>query len=116
MSVAAFPFAEAVVIVTRTVIGQDGDGNNVYDDDNPTLTATSGAFAPEGSIELVQGQATVISRPTVYLSLGAPTPAASDRVRVRGQLYEIDGEPLVFLNPFTGDQPGAVLRLERVTG
>jgi hypothetical protein len=113
MSVASFPFAEAVVIVTRSVTGQDGDGNDVY---GTVEVSTSGAFAPEGSIELVQGQATVISRPTIYLSLGAPTPAASDRVRVRGQLYEIDGEPLVFLNPFTGDQPGAVLRLERVTG
>jgi hypothetical protein len=62
------------VIVTRSVTGQDGDGNDVY---GTVEVSTSGAFAPEGSIELVQGQATVISRPTVYLSLGAPTPTAA---------------------------------------
>lgn len=110
-----FAFAEAFTIIGRAVIGEDSDGNDVY---GPTETATSGAFAPEGSTELIQGQDTVIENPTIYLSPGSPTPAATDQIRreLTGETYLIDGKPAVYLNPFTGAQPGPVLRLERVTG
>ena len=108
-----FPFPEQAVIVTRGVTGQDGDGNDVYGE---TQTPTLGVFAPEGSTELIQGQETVIVNPTFYLMVGAPVPAPTDRLMVRGQTFEIDGAPRVYHNPFTGEEPGAVLRLERVTG
>lgn len=108
-----FPFPESATIVSRTVTGQDGDGNDVYTD---VSTATTGAFAPEGSTELIQGQDTVIANPKFYLSLGAPVPAATDRLVVRGLTYEIDGPPQFFHNPFTAYEPGAVLSLQRVDG
>ena len=108
-----FPFPEAATIVSRAVTGQDGDGNDVY---GTVETATVGAFAPEGSTELIQGQNTVIANPTFYLADGAPTPAATDRLIVRGVTFDVDGEPQVYRNPFTGEEPGAVVRLERVTG
>lgn len=106
-------FGEPATIITRTVTGQDGDGNDVY---STVEVATSGAFAPAGSTELVQGQATVIENDTFYLDEGAATPEPTDRLRIRGDLYEIDGRPGVFHNPYTGYEPGPVLRLERVTG
>lgn len=111
----ALPFAEAFTIITETVTGQDGDGNDVK---TPTEVPTSGAFAPTGSTELIQGQNTVIENDTIYLADGQPTPKPTDRIRreLTGDLYDIDGKPGVFHNPFTGEQPGAVLRLERVTG
>lgn len=108
-----YPFPEVASILTRGVTGTDGDGNDVY---GTTETLTSGAFAPEGSTELVQGQATVISNPTFYLSDGAPIPDADDQLRVRGVVYNIDGQPAQYQNPYTGSAPGAVLRLNRVTG
>lgn len=108
-----FPFPESFTIHSRTVTGQDGDGNDVYSDTN---TSTSGAFAPEGSTELIQGQNTVLTHPTVYLEDGAPVPAATDQMTVRGVRYDIDGEPQVFHNPLTGYEPGAVVKLLRVTG
>lgn len=108
-----FPFPEDALIHTRAKTGTDGDGNDVYSD---VTVTTSGAFAPEGSTELIQGQATLITNPTFYLSDGAPVPSASDRLEVRGVVYEIDGQPQEYRNPFTGSAPGAVLRLERVTG
>lgn len=107
------PFPEAATIVSRSVTGQDSDGGDVY---GSVSTTTTGVFAPEGSTELIQGQATVINNPTFYLATGAPVPKATDRIIIRGQTFEIDGEPRVYHNPFTGSDPGAVLRLERVTG
>ena len=109
--IGAFP--EPATIISRTVTGQDGDGNDVYTE---SQLLTSGVFAPEGFTELIQGQDTVIANPTFYLSDGAPVPLPTDRLIVRGDTFEIDGQPQEFANPFTGSRPGAVLRLERVTG
>ena len=108
-----FPFPETFTIHSRGVTGHDSDGNDVYGD---TDTTTTGAFAPAGSTELIQGQNTVLSHDTVYLEDGAPVPAATDQMTVRGKRYDIDGEPQVFHNPFTGDEPGAVIRLLKATG
>lgn len=110
-----FTTPEDFTVLTQTKTGVDGDGNDVY---GPAEVPATGAFAPEGSTELIQGQNTVISNPTVYLSPGTTVPAPTDKIRreLTGQVYDIDGEPGVFRNPFTGEQPGAVLRLERVTG
>lgn len=107
-----FPFAESFTILTETVTSQDSDGNDVR---TATEVATRGAFAPEGSTELIQGENIVLTHPTVYLEDGAPVPTAADKMRVRGLLYDVDGEPSVFLNPFTGTQPGPVVRLLKVT-
>lgn len=110
-----FPFPEIFTILSRSVTGQDGDGNDVY---GTTETATSGAFAPEGSTELIQGQNTVIDHPRIYLSDGATTPVVTDRIRreATGEVFDIDGRPAAFHNPYTDYEPGAVLHLERVTG
>ena len=108
-----FAFPETFTIVSRAVTGQDADGNDVYGD---TETTTTGAFAPQGSTELIQGQDTVLTHPTIYLVAGASVPKPTDRIRARGVLYDIDGDPQVFHNPFTGEEPGPVLRLLRVTG
>lgn len=108
-----FAFPESATIVTRTKSGTDSDGNPIWVD---ASTAVTGAFAPAGSTELVQGQDTVITNPTFYLSAGSPVPTATDQLTVRGVRYEIDGEPEVYMNPFTGTRPGAVLRLNSVTG
>lgn len=107
-------FGETVTILSRTVTSQDAYGNDVY---TAVETDVPGcAFAPAGSIELIQGQNTVIEQPTVYLATGTPAPAPTDRLRVRGDLYDVDGKPQEFHNPFTNNTPGPVVRLERVTG
>lgn len=108
----SFAFPEPMTILTSSVAGEDSDGNDIRTE---TSVATSGAFAPAGSSELIQGQDTVIDQPTVYLTPGAPVPAPTDRLQVRGTTYDVDGKPQVFHNPFTGDEPGAVIRLLEVT-
>lgn len=42
------------------------------------------------------------------------TPA--DRVRVRGDVYEVDGEVAAWRNPFSGWEPGVVVQTKRVEG
>lgn len=108
-----FAIPESATLETRAITGQDSDGNDVW---GQTTVAVTGSFAPAGSSELVQGQDTVLTNPTFYLSPGSPVPSATDRLMVRGATYEVDGEPEVYINPFTGDQPGAVVRLSKVTG
>lgn len=109
-----YPFGETVTIVSTEVTGQDAYGGDILA--NVETDVPGCAFAPAGSPERVQGQDLVTTTPTVYLPTGADVPSPSDRVKVRGRAYDIDGEPLVFVNPYTGSQPGAVLRLKAVTG
>ena len=108
-----FAFPETLTILTRTVTGQDSDGNDVYDD---VETTTKGAFAPAGSTELIQGQETVLTHDTVYLEVGAPVPSPTDKLRRGTTVYDIDGTPRTYQNPFTGFVPGPVLSLLQVTG
>lgn len=110
------PFGETVTLLSRTVTGRDGDGNDLY-----TVVETpvpGSVFAPFGGTELIQGQDTTIQNPTVYLGDPEVVPKATDRVRrSNGEVYEVDGQPQVYPpNPFTGERVGAVVRLERVTG
>lgn len=107
------PFAETFTIVTRTVSGRDGDGNDVY---STLSTSTRGAFAPAGSSELVQGVATVLTHDTLYLEPGAPVPGPHDHVIARGVERYVDGTPEVYRSPFTGRTFGAVVHLTEVTG
>lgn len=115
-----YPFAEIITLLREAVTGTDGDGNDVT---APTeINVPGSVFAPGGSTELIQGEDVTIANPTVYLGLyddtgAAVTPKATDRVRrANGDTYTVDGEPQVYPpNPFTGEQVGPVLRLERVT-
>ena len=107
-----FLFPETATILTETKTGEDSDGNDIM---APTEVPVTGAFAPGGSTELIQGEDVVIANPTFYLDDGMPTPAPTDAMRIRGVVYQVDGEPQGFRNPFTGETPGAVVRLESVT-
>lgn len=107
------PFAEEFTLLTRTVTGQDSDGNDVYSEVASTIR---GAFGPAGSSVLMQGQTTVLTHDTLYLDEGEPTPSVVDKVIARGRTYRIDETPDEYRNPFTGWTPGAVVRLLEVTG
>lgn len=107
-------FTVPVTLVTRTLSGRDNDGNDRYITVNTTI---AGVFAPGGSTESTDGGDTVITQPTVYLPLPAPT--AVDEVLVNGATFEVDGDPSVWpANPYTGHQPDypVVVRLRKVNG
>lgn len=101
--------------VQRTVTGRDDHGNDVYTETDVSVDAV---FVPGSSSELVQGQDTVLTHPTLYLPADPP-PAPTDRVVVNGVTYDVDGTPQMWpASPFTGWQPDypVVVRLLNVTG
>lgn len=104
-----------VTLITRTVTGRDADGNDVYGETSLSVPAV---FAPGGSSELVQGQDTVIYKPTVYLPAGTDVTAV-DALEIGGQPFEVDGQPQDWsAGSPTGWVPDfpIVVQLERVTG
>lgn len=104
---------ETFTILSRQMVGQDPDNNDIYGD---VEIETRGAFSPKGSVVSRQGQFQVIDQDTAYLAPGEPVPDINDRIRVRGKVYDIDSEPAVWRNPYTGSEPGASLQLRAVTG
>ena len=80
-------------------------------------TAIEGAlFAPGASSEPVEvGREAVVSSPTLYFRGARPDLVRTDRVRVRGLVYELDGDPADWRN---GDSPvgGLVVTLRRAGG
>ena len=72
--------------------------------------------APRYSSEPVDpNRSPVIIGLTVFLPSGA-TVSARDRLRVRGDLWEVEGEPGTWISPFTGWYPGVEVALRRVNG
>lgn len=109
----AAPFGETVVLKTRSITGQDADGNDVYGTTTTTLEGVP--VWPRNSSELVQGQDTLIVGLSALLPPGT-NPAAIDAVTVYGQDYEIDGEPGRYRSPFTNTDPGVLVNLTRIAG
>jgi len=73
--------------------GTDGFNQPIYGPD--VETDIDGAlFAPGGSSEPIEaGRAPVITEPTLYFPDARPDIAEDDRVRVRGVIYHVDGNP-----------------------
>lgn len=108
-----FPFGVPVTVITRAKTGaRDSDGNYIYAETSAVVT---GAFAPGGSTELVQGQDTVISQDTVYLPAGT-TVAATDQIQIGSRRWLVDGSPNDWANPFTGWTAGVEVKLQQVNG
>lgn len=74
------------------------------------------AFNPGVSSEpLDLARNAVVTRPEVYAPTGSDI-LAGDRLVVRGLTFEVVGDPGEYVSPFTGWNPGLVVRLERVEG
>jgi hypothetical protein len=105
----------AIVRVRTTPGGVDAYGDPVAGTED--RTTLDGAFtAPRTSDELTdRGRAGVI----VGLTLFAPYATDlvyTDQVEVDGVLYDIEGEPGKWRNPFTGWEAGLQAALSRVEG
>jgi hypothetical protein len=57
-----------------------------------------------------------LTSPTIYRPSTDFVPSARDRVTIRGKVFLVDGDPAVWVNPYTGSTPGVVVNLERVGG
>lgn len=74
------------------------------------------ALEPRPSSEPVQdARNAVVSGYTIYARSGTDLKPI-DRVRVRGEVYEIDGDTADWRNPYSGTRPGVVIQTKRVAG
>jgi len=112
---------EAIKVFKRQEDGTDRYGSPVYAWPGPGIEITRCAVAPleiggQDAAEPpdVQRNA-VVQQFTVYAPSGSPITAV-DRVEVRGELYEVVGEPSDWRSPYSRRRPGIVVRLRRVEG
>lgn len=106
---------------TVTILHVDPAGYDEYGDPNTstqTETTVDGcAVAPRfsdvaGFIETDQrGRAGVVIGYTVYAPPGTVV-KRTDRMRVRGVEYDVDGEPGVWISPFEGVEKGVEIALK----
>lgn len=105
--------------VTRLRATTTGDryGDDVADWSEPDELEIDGCkVAPRESDEdHSSGRQAVIQGLTIYTPDGADV-LPSDRLRVRGVVHEVVGEPGVWTNPWSGVTAGLELRTRRVAG
>jgi hypothetical protein len=75
----------------------------------------SAATATESRNALNESRAAIQDGFTLYLPEGGDITSA-DRVRVRGGIYRVTGQPQDWVSPLTGWHPGLVINVERVIG
>lgn len=113
------PQGDTVTILRPGPATQDAYGNDVPG--APTEIPVPGcAVAPRdgtgaGANEIVDARDTVITGLTMWAPYGTDI-RATDRIRVAGLVYEVDGQPGSFRSPFTGSTGPVVAALELVTG
>lgn len=97
--------------------GTDAFGQPVYGSDAET-DIDGAMFAPGGSSEPVEvGREAVVTAPTLYFRGTWPDIVATDRIRVRGVEFAVDGKPADWRDPFgTGGPGGLVVTLKAVEG
>lgn len=89
---------------------------------NPIPGPTTGhqvhgcAIEPVGSQEPVEvGRQAIHTRLTVYAPAGADV-QAGDQLDVRGRRYDVDGNPGLWRNPYTGRRAGIEIHCVQVRG
>lgn len=101
----------------RAPLVEDRYGSEVRDWDNATESAVTGCIvAPrhEGE-DHEDGRQGVIVGFTVYAPAGADI-LATDRLTIRGDDHEVDGEPGAWVNPWTEITEGIEIHAGRVDG
>lgn len=73
------------------------------------------AFWPTTTAELIFGQDTVTWDASALLPPDTDI-EATDQVQVRGQLYDVVGQPQFWRNNFTGREPGYLVQLKAASG
>lgn len=108
-----FPYGETVTRIRVTPGGRDPYGDPIGDVEEH-VDITGCAVAPRQAGEQIgAGRIAVTSGLTVYVPPGADV-LPSDRIEVRGVVYEVEGEPAEWRSPFTGWEPGREVQLIRV--
>ena len=96
--------------------GVDRYGNPIPGTDVET-PLDGAAFDPGGSREPLEvGRAQTVTNPKVYFYMNTPDVVSTDRLRVRGLVYQVKGRPAVWSSPFPSAVGGLVVELELAEG
>ena len=111
-----FPFGETIQVLSASTT-TDRYSNTVENWATPSEVEVDGVgVEPRPSSEDHRdARNAVTSGFTLYVPAGTAV-TAKNRIRVRGDVYEVDGEPAEWRNPFTGWQPGLVVQTKRMEG
>ncbi|WP_353809080.1 hypothetical protein [Agromyces sp. SYSU T00194] len=104
---------ETVTIIRQndSPSGEDSQGNPVFG--TTEVPVTGCAFAPAASDESgTTYGGRVISGGTVYAPSGTVF-RPSDMLRIRGEIWQVDGEPGQWTSPFTGTGWGVEVAVKR---
>jgi hypothetical protein len=106
---------ETVFVLRRVSGATDSHGNIGWT--WPVRERLDGVkVAPRSGMETDEpGREAVLAGLVVGLPAGSRV-AAVDRMEVRGEVYEVIGEPAVWVNPWSGRESGVHVVLERVEG
>lgn len=105
--------SNAVVVRVRGV-GKDEYGDPEGTGSDTTLDGC--IVAPRTSVDVVErGRQGVVVGLTLYAPFGTDL-VHTDRVKVDGVLYDLDGEPGPWKSPFNGWEAGVEVALKRAAG
>lgn len=110
------PFGETVVIVTPP--GKDAFGDPLSGSPAEVTVLGCSVWPIDGTVgsdEIGGDRNTLVERLSVLLPDDLSV-EATDKVRVRGLMYEVEGAPKHWMSEFTGSYAGTELTLSRVTG
>lgn len=107
---------ETVTVLTRTQTGVDRYGKPIYGWPGPGVEIAGCAVAPRTSEEPVQvGRQAVITGLQVYLPPGVEI-GPYDRLLIRGDTYEVEGDTGEWLNPYSAVWRGVEVACSRIAG
>lgn len=107
-----FPFGETLTRSRPPTANREGD----RDGDRDTKDYDGCAVWPTGSAENLDLRDQVDSEYTALVPDVGADILATDQVVWRGDTYDVAGRPERFRNPFNGDDPGLLVRMNRSTG
>jgi hypothetical protein len=108
-------FGEPVTRRRRAQSGTDRYGNPTHTTADVVLEERAG-FAPKGSVvSLLVGREMVVTNDTLYFTEW-PDLTDTDQVIFRGVLYNVNGRPADWRDPYGSDLGGLVVELEMVEG
>ncbi|HEY9524047.1 MAG TPA: hypothetical protein VIR33_12470 [Thermopolyspora sp.] len=105
---------EVVTILRPGTPTRDSHGNDVPGPDIE-IDVDHCAVWQTGTSEQVQDQDQVQNSIQVFFPFGTSI-LATDRLRVRSEVFQVVGRPPSWSSPFTGTRAGVEVQAERVTG
>ena len=107
-----FSFPEPVEILSPGTVADPYSGETVTDWATSTSRHEACAVAPGGSTEPTQVARDAVDSDFDLIFDYDPGVTHADRVVVRGLTCEVDGHPFSFRSPFTGWEPGTLVRVK----